>query len=120
MGTLAGKIWGSTELVITTPLFEAHRLLIKPNHECSLHEHKRKWNAFLVVRGVLYIDVVKNDYKLTDTTELHPGQFMTVSPGEHHKFRTGKKSCEAFEFYYLDILSNDIFRKNHGGKAKRR
>lgn len=115
----AGKVWGETEGVILAPLFEAHRLIIKPNHECSLHVHRRKWNAFLVVKGRLFIDVVKNNYPLTDTTELRPGEMTTVRPGEHHKFRTGRDGCEAFEFYYADALGEDIERKGHGGPTRK-
>ena len=112
-----GKVWGSTECVLATPLIEIHRLKIKPMHQCSLHVHRRKWNAFLVVRGRLFIDVHKNDYALTDTTELRPGEWATVRPGEHHLFRTGRQECEAVEVYYPDVLSEDIERKGHGGKV---
>jgi mannose-6-phosphate isomerase-like protein (cupin superfamily) len=110
-----GKVWGLTEIVLASPMFEMHRLSIKPKHRCSLHKHNRKWNAFLVISGRLYIDVVKNNYPLTDTTELGPGQVTTVPPGEHHMFRTGDEECEAFEFYYTDPLSEDIERRDHGG-----
>ncbi len=110
-----GKVWGSTEIVIATPLFEMHRLSIKPMMQCSLHKHGRKWNAFLVTSGRLFIDTVKNDYQLTDTTELGPGEVTTARPGEHHRFRTDKEPCEAFEFYYPDTLSDDIDRKGCGG-----
>lgn len=118
---ITGKAWGSTECVLATPLIEIHRITIKSKHECSLHVHRKKSNAFLVTKGRLFIDVVKNDYPLTDTTELRPGDMTTVRPGEHHKFRTGTQSCEAFEIYYPDVLSEDIERKGHGGpigKAK--
>ena len=109
-----GKVWGVTEPVIATPLFEAHRLTIKPNSECSLHVHGQKWNAFLVLKGRLYIDVAKNDYELTDVTTLFPGDMTTVKPGEYHRFRTGNAGVEAYEFYYLNPLFEDIVRKNHG------
>lgn len=111
-----GKVWGSTETVISTPLFAAHRLSISANSECSLHVHRKKWNAFVVLAGVLYIDVEKNDYKLTDTTRLTAGEMTTVAPGEYHRFRTMAAPCEAYEFYYLDSLSDDIDRKNVGKK----
>lgn len=110
-----GKIWGTTEPVIITPLFEKHKLSIKPGHQCSLHVHRRKWNSFSVISGRLFIDVIKNDYSLTDVTELGPGDTTTVRPGEHHRFRTGPEGCEAWEEYYPDALSDDIERKDHGG-----
>lgn len=115
MQGLIGKVWGTTQLMLATPTFEIHHLIIKPNMRCSLHAHERKWNAFAVVSGLLYIDVHKKDYPLVDTTELAPGKITTVKPGENHMFRTGEDGCEAFELYYVDTLSEDIQRKDHGG-----
>lgn len=113
-----GKVWGATTQVINTPLFEAHRLEIEPNSHCSMHVHNKKWNAFLVLSGTLYIDVEKRNYNLTDTTKLKAGEMTTVAPGEYHCFRTGATPCEAYEFYYLDPLSADIDRKSIGGRNK--
>ena len=110
-----GKVWGTTECILSTPFIEVHRLNIEPQHECSLHKHKYKWNAFFVKSGHLFIDVEKEDYPLTDTTELGPGEFTTVRPGEFHRFRTANEVCECIEIYYPEALSEDIFRKNHGG-----
>lgn len=112
---MIGKCWGTTEAQIVSPTFEMHRLVILPNMQCSLHVHRRKWNAFLVITGRLFIDVVKNDYPLTDVTELVAGDSTTVGPGEHHRFRTGSEGCTAVEMYYTDALSDDIERKDHGG-----
>ena len=113
-----GKVWGSTEVKIATPMFEMHALTILPKHQCSLHKHNQKWNAFVVVSGRLFIDVLKNDYPLTDTTELGPGETTTVKPGEHHRFRTGDEPCIAYEFYYPEPLSEDIVRKDAGGAVE--
>lgn len=115
---VSGKVWGVTELLLQSPHVEVHRLTIKPKHRCSLHVHRTKWNAFLVLSGRLFIDVVKQDYPLTDVTELGPGDLMTVKPGEHHQFRTGAEPCKAIEFYYPDQLSEDIERKDHGGPVE--
>lgn len=114
--TIAGKVWGTTEVVLANPTVEVHRLVIEPWHRCSLHVHDRKSNAFIVTKGKLYIDVVKNDYELTDTTVLLPGMPAAVAkPGEHHRFRTGEEGCEGFELYYLEPLADDIRRKGCGG-----
>jgi mannose-6-phosphate isomerase-like protein (cupin superfamily) len=94
-----GKVWGSTEVLLKTPLFEMHRLSILPNAECSNHKHQFKWNGFFVVSGRLSILVERNDYALTDVTELGPGEFTTVRPGEFHRFRTGAEPVQAIEIY---------------------
>lgn len=115
---MTGKIWGSTQELLSTPMLAMHRLTILPNHQCSLHVHRFKWNGFFVVKGRMLIDVVKNDYELTDTTDLGPGDITTVKPGEHHRFRTGNEPCEAIEFYYTEPLSEDIVRKDKGGPVE--
>lgn len=112
---LVGKIWGTTELLLSTPLCEIHRLGIKPNHQCSLHKHNYKWNAFYVLSGTLYIDVEKKEYKLVDTTKLSAGDITTVPPGEYHRFRTWDDTCLALEIYYCEPLAKDIHRLDVGG-----
>ena len=111
------KVWGTTECVLATPLIEIHRLKIKPKFQCSLHTHKRKWNAFIVISGELEIIEAKADHVPPDKTILHPGDFLMAPPGEHHRFRTGILPCEAYEIYYPDALSEDIERKDTGGPA---
>lgn len=112
-----GKVWGTTELLLRTPFIEVHRLMIVPNARCSLHLHQTKWNAFFVQSGVLRIEVVKKAYDLTDETELHAGEFTTVSPGEEHRFVTGDEGAQAIEIYYPAELSEDIVRRDVGGVA---
>ena len=77
---LHGKIWGTTEVLEKTPIVEVHRLNILPNMQCSMHKHLHKRNAFHVSSGRLYIDVIKNDYNLTDITTLGPGDYTVVTP----------------------------------------
>lgn len=113
-----GKIWGSTELVLLTPLIEVHRLIINPGAHCSWHKHERKSNMFLVLSGALTIEVRKNDYALTDKTVLEAGEVTTVPPGEFHRFVTDEKGCgitEAFEIYYPEPIGKDIVRESVGG-----
>lgn len=115
---IMGKVWGTTEAIDETPAMAVHRLIIKPNHKCSLHVHRFKWNGFYVISGRLMIDVIKNDYALTDTTELGPGDYTKVRPGEHHQFRTGDEPCVALETYFTEPLSEDIVRKDKGGPVE--
>lgn len=113
---IAGKVWGLTGPEIITPMFELHRLVIKRKHQCSMHVHHAKYNGFIVLTGELFIDVEKAD--MTDTTRLEAGQITVVKPGEHHRFRTGRRDCVALEFYFTAPLTEDIVRRDIGGKAK--
>lgn len=111
----AGKVWGTTELLLKTPFVEMHRLKINPYSHCSLHSHQHKWNAFFVIQGELVIEVHKNDYNLRDKTVLLMGEIMEVRPNEFHSFSTGFYACECIEIYYPEPLSEDIIRKTVGG-----
>lgn len=113
-----GKVWGVTELMLRTPLIEVHRLTIQPHMQCSMHKHQFKWNAFYVKSGRLMIDVRKNNYDLIDRTELEAGEFMTVQPGEFHRFVTDEIGCDGIEIYYPETLSEDIIRETVGGAVK--
>lgn len=112
-----GKVWGVTELLLKTPTIEVHRLTILPNSRCSMHAHRFKHNAFYVTTGKLYIEVKKNDYDLVDVTELGPGDFTTVKPNEDHRFMTKDQAVTGIEIYYQEPLSEDIVRRDVGGRA---
>lgn len=115
MSTIA-KIWGTTEPLVVTPLLEIHRLVIKPEHRCSLHVHRIKWNAFFVLYGELTIDTIAGDIgALAMEEHLPSGAFTTIAPGVHHQFRTGAAPTAALEIYYTEPLSEDIIRRNVGG-----
>lgn len=114
---LTGKVWGTTETLLDTPLLSVHRLSILENMTCSMHKHKFKWNGFFVTRGKLIIEVRKEAYALTDRTVLRQGELTSVKPGEFHRFITESEGCEGIEFYYLEPLSEDIVRESCGGPA---
>ena len=118
--TTTQKIWGATEALIVTPLFEMHRLTIKPGYRCSLHVHRFKWNCFYVIFGKLFLDIVGNDIGGVVTVEkMGIGGCTTIAPGIHHQFRTEEQGpiTSALECYYTEPLSEDIVRRNVGGPA---
>lgn len=126
-----GKTWGDTAAILANPQIEVHHIHIEALKRCSWHSHQFRWNAFMVLKGTLYIEVDKssnnaNGYALVDTTELKPGDITTVPPGEVHRFVSGGLPVEAIEIYYpacgLDgipqgLIANDIARKDVGGDA---
>ena len=114
---LTGKVWGTTRLLLRTPLVEIHELQILPGSRCSMHLHRHKWNAFYVLEGELHVEVEKKGYPLTDTTVLQAGDVCTVPPGEYHRFVTQRLGCKALEVYYPEQLGEDIERRDHGAHA---
>ena len=117
------KIWGTTEALMRTPMFEMHRLCIKPLHRCSFHVHQFKHNAFYVLYGSLYIDWIEHEQTTPTRSSgcpLHEatlckGDTIMIRPGVYHQFRTGELDCVALEMYYTEPLSEDIIRRNVGG-----
>ena len=113
---IQGKVWGTTESLLVTPMIEVHRIMIGPNGYCSMHKHEFKWNMFYLLYGELEIHVRKNDYDLTDMTMLqNPGDFTCVAPNEYHRFNTNHLPAAALEIYYLESISKDIIRETVGG-----
>ena len=112
---LQGKVWGTTEPLLVTPMIELHRIKVNSNMKCSIHKHERKWNMFYCVNGSINIHTRKNDYDLVDVTKLYQGQFTTVKPGEYHWFEGTALDSEVLEIYYLEPISEDIIRETVGG-----
>jgi len=109
-----GKVWGTTEPLLVTSMVEVHRIKTNEGFRCSEHMHQYKWNAFYCISGQTDIHVRKSDYDLIDTTELVPGSFTTVKPGEFHWFESLKDSV-LLEIYYPEGISEDIVRCTVGG-----
>jgi mannose-6-phosphate isomerase-like protein (cupin superfamily) len=113
---LRGKVWGTTESLLVTPMIEVHRISIKPHSHCSIHKHEYKYNMFYVIDGKIEIHVRKNDYDLTDVTELWSGDHTSVAPNEYHMFKnTEPDPAKVLEIYYLNPISEDIIRETVGG-----
>ena len=111
-----GKVWGTTEPLLVTPMVEVHRIKTNKGYKCSEHMHQYKWNGFYCISGGTKIQVRKNNYDLTDVTTLSPGDFTSVKPGEYHWFESVFDSV-LLEIYYPEAISEDIVRKSVGGMS---
>lgn len=114
---IQGKVWGYTQEIIKGSSFEVHRIEIDKGGYCSMHKHLHKNNMFFVEKGFIRVEVKKNDYDLTDKTNLEAGEMMIVKAGEFHRFRAAMDSV-VFEIYWLDDIKEDIVRQKVGGKKK--
>ena len=98
------KEWGTTERILNTPFVEAHKIIVSPQGKCSWHKHDRKYNAFIVITGSLYLYVKKDCFEITQ------GAFLAIPYGVPHQFQAGKDGVVAIELYYPAELSEDIVR----------
>ena len=108
-----GKVWGTTEPLLVTPMVEVHRIKTNEGYRCSEHMHQYKWNGFYCIGGMTKIHVRKNNYDLTDVTVLGPGDFTSVKPCLYHTFE-GLEDGMAFELYWANFQHNDIQRESVG------
>lgn len=111
--TVAGKVWGQTELLEANGVLEFHRIQATAGGICSKHKHNYKWNGFFVESGKLLIRVWKKNYDLVDTTVLSAGQYTKVAPGEYHQFEAVEDTV-AFEVYWAELDHTDIDRESVG------
>ena len=110
---IAGKVWGTTELLESNGALEFHRIEMKKGGVCSKHLHRYKWNGFYVERGKILIRVWQKDYDLVDETILGVGDYTKVKPGLYHQFECLEDGV-AFELYWAEFSHNDIVRENIG------
>ena len=110
---IAGKVWGTTELVERNGVLEFHRIVTKKGGVCSKHLHEYKWNGFFVEKGKLVIRVWQKDYELCDETVLLQGQYTKVKPGLLHQFESLEDTI-AYELYWAEFPEKDICRDTVG------
>ena len=111
---IQGKFWGSTQSLFLKNNVEIHRIEVNEGGYCSKHKHDHKYNAFFVEKGQLKIIIWKNDYDLIDETIISDKQMSVIKPQEYHKF-IALEDTVAYEIYWTELDSNDIFRENCGG-----
>ena len=109
----SGKVWGVTQMLEANPMLELHRIEIDAGGVCSRHRHQFKWNGFFVESGRLLIRAWKNDYDLVDETQLGPGDYTRIPPGEYHQFEALEPTV-AFEIYWAQLDHGDIQRDTQG------
>lgn len=115
--TQQGKVWGTTELIESNPVFEFHRIEFKKGGHCSEHCHQTKYNGFYVESGKLMVKMWQGDdlYE-PDITFLKKGDFMKVEPGNYHQF-IGMEDGVAYELYWSELAPEDITRRTIGFMA---
>lgn len=114
---VSGKVWGKTSCIFAKSNVEIHRIQGDHGGSSSMHKHKSKWSMFFVERGMVEIEVEKNDYKLTDVTTLEAGQSTVLKPDEFHRFKILHDNTVCYEIYWTELDTNDIVRRDVGSKG---
>lgn len=112
MGEVARKVWGTSELLISLPQIQVHRIKFEAGGVCSKHYHQTRYNAFYVLEGLLSV------YRGTArrSVQLFAGHHEVVPPGVLHWFEA-ETDGTALEIYFPDGVSeHDIVRLSEGFK----
>ncbi len=112
IGSIIGKVWGTTVALHRSAVAELQFLSIKAGHRCSTHRHRAKKNLFFVVDGSIRVVVEKDGLK--DSVVLGPGQMTQVRDGHWHSFEAIEDS-RVIEFYWVELEAGDIERRDQGG-----
>ena len=114
----SGKIWGETSKVFSKNNVEVYRIHGKKGGKSSNHKHTFKLSMFLVEKGSILIETEKNDYALVDKTILKAGESTIILPNEYHLFEILEDNTICYEFYWVELDSSDIQRKDCGSIQK--
>ena len=114
----SAKVWGSSQRLHLDRHSELARLVIRRGGYCSLHRHRGKANAFLVVQGRLLVMWYRNGRRRH--RRLAAGDGLWTVPAEvEHRFLALEEPTVAYEFYYSvhgrPLDPADIVRRDEGG-----
>lgn len=76
------KLWGAEYWLCNNERYAAKILVLEPGFQCSLHYHVIKKETFIVLWGLVKLEV----YTPKDTLYLSPGDKYTLEPGRAHRF----------------------------------
>jgi quercetin dioxygenase-like cupin family protein len=106
------KIWGFRERLLETTTVVVDRLTLDNNSFCSWHYHEFKYNMFIVLDGVIYLELENKDTIVI----VKDGQYI-VEPKIQHRFVTKNFPAIIMEVMYTKpVLEDDIIRLIQGGK----
>lgn len=121
------KVWGSETVIVNRRRaaegFCGKLMKLRTGYRCSLHFHAVKDETFLVVRGLMFVELGREGLARMDADNrshmrqmvLGVGESVDVPPGTLHRF-TGMTECEFVEFSTLDA-PEDSFRVEPSGRA---
>lgn len=100
------KLWGEEQWIVNKE-YCGKKLILRRNHRCSMHAHKRKDEVFYLQSGKVLLELDG------DKHTLHPGDFVHVPAGSPHRF-TGLADSEIIEFSTTHD-EGDSYRTEHSG-----
>ena len=84
IATKVNKDWGREIWLENTDLYCAKILELNPGWQCSLHYHLKKTETFLILDGIVNLEIDVDGAAMT----LIPGQKFQINPNTAHRFKS--------------------------------
>ncbi|TSC58894.1 MAG: D-beta-D-heptose 7-phosphate kinase / D-beta-D-heptose 1-phosphate adenosyltransferase [Candidatus Peregrinibacteria bacterium Greene0416_19] len=103
------KAWGEEQWIVNKE-YCGKKLVLKKNHRCSMHEHKKKDEVFYLQSGKVQLELDGEMFTLS------PGDFIHIPAGLPHRF-TGLEDSEIMEFSTMHD-EEDSYRSEFSGHVE--
>jgi len=103
------KIWGEEKWITNTEKYCAKILYLKKGYRCSYHYHKIKDETFYILKGVVLMELEKEEFLMEEGSVIH------IPTGAKHRF-TGSTDAEILEVS-TQHFEDDSYRLTKSGKA---
>lgn len=103
------KIWGEEKWITNTEKYCAKILYLKKGYRCSYHYHKIKDETFYILKGVVLMELEKEEFLLEEGSVIH------IPIGAKHRF-TGFTNAEILEVS-TQHFEDDSYRLIESGKV---
>jgi mannose-6-phosphate isomerase-like protein (cupin superfamily) len=108
------KNWGTSKQLLANTFIEIYRIKVKPKQYCSIHHHKFKYNAFIVIEGLLEIYQYTDKEIIIEQLCAQSSKVVVVDPLIDHCFYNPDNIwATGYEIYWPHAYSSkdDIVRK---------
>lgn len=78
--------WGYQLRCVNTELYCGKFMVLTNDMFSSLHYHKEKDETFMVMKGIVWLEIIYNS-NLRSTT-LYPGDSYRIEPNTKHRFKS--------------------------------
>lgn len=85
------KAWGQERVLNNDDDYCMKELTLEQGWQSSLHMHRVKRETFLVTAGVVELELDGHAVRLL------PGGYVTIEPGQWHRFRARRSRCTIIE-----------------------
>jgi mannose-6-phosphate isomerase-like protein (cupin superfamily) len=122
--SLLQKPWGYSTRLFINEAIQLERIFIQGGGYSSIHLHERKYNQFVVQKGMLLINTFDDTLTWQTDIKVASGQQLTIEPNVRHQF-VARSDVEAYELYWPAVPSDgpvapeDIVRFSQNGVARR-